>query len=187
MNKQIAILRGINVGGKRKILMTDLKELFSDLGADNIQTYIQSGNVIFNSTGKKDNIKIANEIEEAILNKYDFQVPVIVLSAEELNATIAENPFLTAENMEVERLHVTFLKELPQNDKLQNIESLNFAPDLFEIRNKKVFIYCSGKYHTSKLTNNFFESKLKVPATTRNWKTVIKLGELANGDSMSFS
>lgn len=180
MIKQIALLRGINVGGKRKILMHDLRELFQELRFANIQTYIQSGNVIFNSSGNKDNIKLADEIMEAILNKYGFQVPVIVLNAEELNAAISENPFFTTDNTDVERLHITFLKEPPQNNKLQKIKSLNFAPDLFEIKNKNVFIFCAGKYHESKLTNNFFENKLKVPATTRNWKTVLKLSELAS-------
>lgn len=179
MNKQIAILRGINVGGRRKILMKDLKELFHHLGFINIQTYIQSGNVIFNSSGKTDNIKIATEIEKSILKAYNFQVPVIVLTALELHSAISENPF-SGKNIEIEKLHLTFLKEVPENDKLQNIQTFNLAPDKFEIKNKNAFICCSGKYSQSKLTNSFFESKLKVQATTRNWKTVLKLSELVS-------
>lgn len=77
MNKQIAILRGINVGGRRKILMKDLKALFNHLGFVKVQTYIQSGNVIFNSSGETNNLRIAAEIEKSILKEYDFQVPVI--------------------------------------------------------------------------------------------------------------
>lgn len=179
MNKKVAILRGINVGGKRKILMQDLKELFRQLGFNNIQTYIQSGNVIFDSSETTDNFKKANEIEDAIFNRFGFQVPVIILDAKELQDAISENPFITDKTIEINSLHLTFLKELPDDEKLKNITALNFSPDFFEIRNKNVFVYCAGKYHASKLTNNFFESKLKIPATTRNWKTVLKLSELS--------
>ena len=180
MNKQIAILRGINVGGRRKILMKDLKELFHQLGFNNVQTYIQSGNVIFNSSGETDNIKIAEKIEKSILKTYDFQVPIIVLTAKELDTAISENPFLADNSIEIERLHLTFLKEIPEDEKILKIKTFNFAPDLFKIKNKNVFICCSGKYSQSKLTNGFFENKLKVQATTRNWKTVLKLSELVS-------
>jgi len=180
MDTYIAILRGINVGGKRKILMKNLIELFYKLGFRNIQTYIQSGNVVFSSSGKTDNIKLADKIEDSIFREYGFEVPVIVLTTEELDTAISENPYPKDPNIEIERLHLTFLKEIPENEKLQKINALNYLPDLYEIRDKNVFICCSGKYSKSKLTNNFFEAKLKVPATTRNWKTVLKLSELVN-------
>ncbi|MBL4715687.1 MAG: DUF1697 domain-containing protein [Bacteroidia bacterium] len=182
MKKQIAILRGINVGGKRKILMADLKELFVDLGFEDIQTYIQSGNVMFNSSEKKDNILIADEIEQSIFKEYGFTVPVIVISVNELNKAIAENPFFKKDSIDIDRLHLTFLKEIPENEKLQNIKSYNYSPDKYEIKERNVFIYCSAKYSDSKLTNTFFESKLKVSATTRNWKTVISLSELSKSN-----
>lgn len=179
MYKQIAILRGINVGGRRKILMWDLKELFLKLGFSNIQTYIQSGNIIFETSDSGSNIIIANEIEETIQKKYDFQVPVIVLSSNEFHDAISDNPFLKEKRIEIDRLHLTFLKELPSDEKLQKIKTVDVTPDQFEIKNKNVFIYCSDKYSKSKLTNAFFENKLKVSATTRNWKTVMKLAELS--------
>ena len=182
MNKRIAILRGINVGGRRKILMADLKKLFHALGFAAVQTYIQSGNVIFNSTGKEDNITIAANIEQAIAKKYGFDVPVIVRTVGQWQEAIASNPFFKKKDADVERLHLTFLKEVPEPDKLEVIQAFDYSPDKFELVDNNIFVFCSGKYSDSKLSNTFFESKLKQPATTRNWKTVLKLMELSGKD-----
>lgn len=176
--KKIAILRGINVGGKRKILMADLKEMFKDLGIPNAVTYIQSGNVIFES--KMDNSELANQIESAIYEKFGFEVPVIVRTAEELRKSIEKNPFYDSE-ADITKLVLTFLKEEPKNGKIESVKSIDSKEDKFVILERDVFIYCEGKYHQSKLTNNFFEKKLNVGATTRNWKTVLKLMELCKG------
>ncbi|WMN12049.1 DUF1697 domain-containing protein [Marivirga salinae] len=178
MKTKIAILRGINVGGKRKILMADLKMLMQDLGYLNIQTYIQSGNLIFEIDDKHQNKGIAEGIETAILGKFDFEVPVIVLSAEEIENAVTKNPFYKAD-ADINKLHLTFLNELPDKDNLALVESFDYSPDQFKIIGKNAFIYCEGSYHKSKLTNDFFEKKLKVKATTRNWKTVLKLWELS--------
>ncbi|HET8859960.1 DUF1697 domain-containing protein [Marivirga sp.] len=178
MNTKIAILRGINVGGKRKILMADLKELMGNLDYHNIQTYIQSGNVIFNTVEKLPNKEIGENIEKAILKQFDLEVPVIVMSLEEIKNAIAKNPFYKAD-ADINKLHLTFLNEVPDQDKRVHIESLDYAPDQFKIIGQNAFIYCEDSYHKSKLTNDFFEKKLKVKATTRNWKTVLKLCELS--------
>jgi uncharacterized protein (DUF1697 family) len=179
MTRYISILRGINVGGKRKILMSDLNKLYSDLGFSNIITYIQSGNVIFDVKSMGQIVDIEGKIENAIMKIFGFDVPVIVRTVPELQRSIAINPFLTTQVVEVERLCLTFLKDLPTAEKLDNLNKIDFHPDKFEIIGKDVFIYCNGKYSESKLTNNLIESKLKVGATTRNWKTVSKLFELA--------
>jgi len=176
MTKHISILRGINVGGKRKILMADLKELYAKLGYKNIVSYIQSGNVIFDAK-EKDQSKIEEKIYKAIKKVYDFEVPVVVRSAEEIEQIISNNPF--TKKSEDESLHLTFLKEIPSEEHLEKIATYNYPPDKYKIEGKDVFIFCVGKYHKSKLTNNFFEKKLKVGATTRNWKTVNKLLELS--------
>lgn len=178
METKIAILRGINVGGKRKVLMADLKELMETIGYQNIQTYIQSGNLIFNGGDKLENKGIEQEIENAILKKFSFEVPVIVLSAEEIENAVANNPFYKAD-ADINKLHLTFLNEMPNKDKLALVESFDHSPDQFKIIGKNAFIYCEDSYHKSKLTNDFFEKKLKVKATTRNWKTVLKLWELS--------
>lgn len=180
MAKKIAILRGINVGGKRKILMADLKELFERLGFTDIKTYIQSGNVIFNSPNQLSDNDISAKVEKSISDKYRFDVPVIVRSENELEQAVEKNPFYKGEEVDINRLHLTFLKKIPTKENRLKTESYNYAPDEFIIDDKNVFVFCEGKYHQSKLTNSFFESKLKVAATTRNWKTVLKLVELGN-------
>ena len=179
MSKYISILRGINVGGNRKILMADLKSLFEKLEFSNIQTYIQSGNVIFNSDQKRSNADLEQEIQQAIADTFGFDVPVIIRSAEEMTDSIANNPFWKEKDIDIDRLHLTFLKELPSKEKLDKLKTLTFNPDRFEIIGKDVFIFCSAGYSDSKLTNQLFESKLGTSATTRNWKTVIKLRELS--------
>ncbi len=176
MHKKIAILRGINVGGKRKILMADLKALCNALIWNDVKTYIQSGNVIFNSD--KENPELEHELEKAITQKYGFDVPVIVINAEELQRMVDKNPFVD-ENTDISHLHLTFLKQNAIQENIDHIRTYDFEPDKFEIDNQAIFVYCEGKYHQSKLTNNFFEKKLKVGATTRNWKTVLKLLELS--------
>ena len=179
MTKYISILRGINVGGKRKILMADLRELYKSLGFENIVTYIQSGNVIFESKKKNANNTFTKKIKEAIFEKYGFDVPVIIRSVEEIKNILKKNPFLKKEGAQIENLCVTFLSEVPSEENLEKIKTCDYSPDLFQIIEDNTFLFIEGKYHKSKLTNNFFEKKLKVSATTRNWKTVLKLLELS--------
>lgn len=178
MNRRIAILRGINVGGKRKILMADLKSLFNKMKFSNIHTYIQSGNVIFDLKKEIDNRNLGYKIEKAIEEEFGFEVPVIVRTPQEIEVAINQNPFYN-DDTDIVHLHLTFLNEKPTEENQENADSYNYQPDKFKILKNNVFIYCEGKYHQSKLTNNFFEKKLKVNATTRNWKTVLKLKELS--------
>ncbi len=185
MTKYISILRGINVGGKRKILMADLREMYQSLGFENIITYIQSGNVIFES--KKKNTKTSantftKKIKEAIFEKYGFDVPVIIRSVEEIKNIVENHPFEKKEGAQIENLCLTFLSEIPIEENLAKINTYDYSPDLFQIIEDNVFLFIQGKYHQSKLTNNFFEKKLKVSATTRNWKTVNKLLELSSAE-----
>ena len=175
MENKIGILRGINVGGKRKILMADLKSLCEKLGLKNVVTYIQSGNLIFVSG--KQNSALETMLEKAIQETFGFEVPVIVRSSKELESSINNNPFHD-KNADINALHLTFLKEKPTQENVEKALSFNYEPDKFEIKDKCVYIYCEGKYHQSKLTNNFFEKKLNTGATTRNWKTVLKLADL---------
>lgn len=180
MQQYIAILRGINVGGKRKILMNDLKALLQTLGFKNCTTYIQSGNVIFSSPTPLEPFILQEQLAKAIYTKFGFEVPVIIRTAEDLQAIISNNPFIQNPTFDIERLHVTFLGQAPTTKVLSEIKVYSFAPDKFIINKCDVFVYCSGKYSDSKLTNAFFEKKLKVPATTRNWKTILKLYEMAS-------
>lgn len=180
MKTYVAILRGINVSGKNKILMADLKILFEKLSLQNVQTYIQSGNVIFNSVEKITDSEIAKRIEKAIDETWNFKVPVIVFTADELKTAIENNPFVSENNIDKDKLHVTFLSEKPASEELRKIEGFDFSPDRFIIKAKQVYLYIPGSYGETKLSNKFFENRLKVTATTRNWKTVNKLLEIAS-------
>ncbi len=175
----ISILRGINVSGHKKIEMAGLKALYEELHFKDVTTYIQSGNVIFKTAKKVSNSSLSKTIEQAVFQKYNFQVPVITRTLQEMEQIISVNPFLTESDIDTEKLHVTFLSETPDTIKLENINNFNYPPDRFVITGKEVFLYCPVNYGETKLSNNFFESKLKVTATTRNWKTVNKLVELA--------
>ncbi|GET21019.1 DUF1697 domain-containing protein [Prolixibacter denitrificans] len=181
MNQYIAILRGINVGGNRKIKMADLKELFAGMSFTEISAYIQSGNVLFSSAKEEDSVALGDKLEQAIADTFGFAVPVIVRTVEELQQAIATNPFYASPDSDIERLHLTFLKTAPAPAQLAVINQINHLPDKFNIIGNHAFVYCSGRYSESKLTNSFFEKKLKVPATTRNWKTVLKLVDLSLG------
>jgi len=176
--KKIAILRGINVGGKRRLLMSDLREMLGDIGLQSIETYIQSGNVIFES--KESTSELQTKIQDEIEKRFGYEVPVIVRTAKELKDSVSGNPFLD-KGADINKLHLTFLKEVPSKAERLELESNRYEPDQFAIIGRDIFIQCEGKYHKSKLTNGFFEKHLNTGATTRNWKTVMKLVNLAHG------
>ena len=176
MINYIALLRGINVGGHRKVPMAELRQLMSDLGFDHVKTYIQSGNIIFNAD-TEDTVQLAEKIQKAILRHFGFEVPVICLEAARLQHAVKSNPFATA-STPIENLHLTFLSETPEESQVTALEAMDYAPDQFDHQNTWIYLNIPGKYHKTKLSNALFEKKLKVSATTRNWKTVLKLSEL---------
>ena len=178
MTTYISILRGINVGGHKKILMADLRALYEKLGFINVRSYIQSGNVVFDNADDKSNRAIAEMIEHALEIKYKFQVPVLVRQADDLINTIKNNPFSREVDVDPSRVAVTFLESQPTSDNLLKLEGVNFLPDRFIIDGLNIYLHCPESYGNSKLSNNFFENKLKVRATSRNWKTINKLVEM---------
>jgi len=179
MTTYISILRGINVGGQKKILMSDLKALYEGLGFKEVITYIQSGNVIFNVVDSISDGQAAEMIKQALYQKIRFEVPVLVRTSLEMQTTQRINPFIENKSLDIDKMHVTFLGELPNEENLKHIKKYDYTPDLFHITGKDVFLYCPNGYGTTKLSNSFFESKLKVSATTRNWRTVNTLVEIA--------
>lgn len=162
--------------------MADLKSMFEKMNFSNVSTYIQSGNVFFDANKNIDNALLEKDIEKSIFDEFGFDVPVIVRTPQEIETAISRNPFYK-EDADIVHLHLTFLNERPSAEDQQKAESYNYEPDKFEVKGKDVFVYCEGKYHQSKLTNNFFEKKLKVKATTRNWKTILKFVELNKRNS----
>lgn len=171
--KYIAVLRGINVGGKRKMPMAELKSMLEELKYNEVSTYIQSGNVAFCHEEGKVNAEIEREIETAIQKHFDFDVPVIVRNETDINSIILSNEYAAV--YDIERLHYTFFKEEPHGGIIEDIVSEKFLPDSFKIFTAGAYIYCSAGYSDTKLNNSFFEKKLGVGCTTRNWKTMLKL------------
>ena len=178
MTKYIAILRGINVGTGRKVPMADLKKLCEKQGLLNVQTYIQSGNVVFELVQPEPIPELEIRLQKAFTETFGFDIPVLIRTSKDWTESIAKNPFLKEENVVIDRLHLTCLKEIPSPDLLEKIKTFQYLPDRYEIIGKDVFIYCENGYGRAKITNDFFEKKLKTPATTRNWKTVMKLHEM---------
>lgn len=178
MTTYISILRGINVGGQRIIKMNALQQMFTDLNFQNTQTYIQSGNVIFQSETMKCQ-DLEKEISKKILERFGFEVPVIVKTLEELQTIVANNPFSKDSSKDQSCLHVTFLSESPKESDFEKIKQGDYQSDEFKLEAKTVFLCCRNGYGKTKLTNGFFESKLKVVATTRNWKTTQELLNIA--------
>jgi len=180
VKKYISILRGINVSGQKKIVMKDLKSLYERLGFENVTTYIQSGNVIFDCDSDDVN-DIKSKIETAIKQQYDFEVPVNVRSSCEFKEVLARVPFDDV-NLETDgtKMLVTFLDKQPKSNEIDALIEYVKSPEKLVLGDKCVYLHCPNGYGKTKLTNVFIEKKLKVIATTRNLKSVYKLCELAS-------
>jgi uncharacterized protein (DUF1697 family) len=170
--KKVALLRGINLGARNKIAMADLRDLFAGLGAEDVATHVQSGNVVF--AGNVD----ASAIEARIERDLGLQIAVLVRSAAELDRLVTRNPFARKAS-ELKQLHVTFLAEKPGAARVKELDPDRSPGDEFSVAGRDVYLYCPNGYGPSKLSNDYFEKKLGVAATTRNWNTVTKLAELA--------
>ena len=174
----ISILRGINVSGHKLIKMESLRSMFSEMGFKNVRTDIQSGNVIFQY--KQVNVQqLAELISKSIFKHFSFEVPVLVLGFEELKQLVLANPFLKEKSKDLAHLHVTYLSALPDPAALDKIMQARYGKDELLAMGKGIYLYCPNGYSNSKLTNGFFESKLKLTATTRNWKTTVELLHIA--------
>ncbi len=177
--RYISLLRGINVSGQKKILMKDLKALYENLGFKNVVTYIQSGNVIFDSDGSVEDM-IA-KIQSAITKQYSFDVPVQVREASHFESIIKAFPFVELNLVEEgTRVMVTFLADVPTQENVEKFMSYVKKPERLVVVGEEVYLHCPNGYGTTKLNNNFIEKKLGVGATTRNWKSVVKLHTLSN-------
>jgi len=178
MISYISILRGINVGGHNPVKMDALRQLYAELGYSDIQSYIQSGNIIFRST-LTDTHSLKKSIQEKILETYGWNVTVFVISCEELKTALGNNPFIKDEMKNPAFMHLTFLSGIPDKTLLEKIHAGYYLPDEFHISGKTIYLYCPTGYGNTKLSNAFFENKLKLSATTRNLKTSSVLLSLA--------
>jgi uncharacterized protein (DUF1697 family) len=174
--RSVALLRGINVGGKHSVPMKELAALFAKCGCSDVATYIQSGNVVFCSaeTAKLDEAVLASRIEK----KFGFPVPVILRTADELEAVIRRNPFPKADP-DKERMHVSFLASEPTAAQIASLDPNRSPGDTFKVLGREIYMLLPNGAGNSKLTNAYFDSKLKTTSTARNWRTVLKLAEMA--------
>jgi len=175
VHSYIALLRGINVSGQKKILMADLRLLLEKKGFKNVRTYIQSGNVIFNAAEKAS--VCATIISEAILEEYGWEVPVLVKTSEEINTIFTNCPF---SEVKKEKSYFVLLSSVPTKDDIDEIQKLSSTNEEFYITPNCVYIYYALGAGKAKLGNNWFEKKLNVKATSRNYRTMAKLIELVN-------
>jgi uncharacterized protein (DUF1697 family) len=171
----LALLRGINVGGKNSLPMKDLTQMFSDAGCSNVRTYIQSGNVIFETPSSAP--KIAAAITVKIEKRFGYRVPMILRTSEQLLKTIRENPFL-ATGADAKWLHVYFLADPPNAGAIAGLDPARSAPDAFDVRGQEIFLHLPNGMARTKLTNAYFDSKLSTTCTARNWATVLKLAAM---------
>jgi uncharacterized protein (DUF1697 family) len=178
MTKFIVLLRGINVSGQKKILMAELREMISALGFTNVQTYIQSGNIILDSKTASPEL-VEEKIYNLIIDNYGFEVEVFVIQPIWLNQIVNQNPYLNDVG-DTKKLYLTILKEVPSNDYIKRLKAFNTAPDNYVIQESVIYINYRDGAGKSKLSNNLIESKLKVKATSRNWNTTLKLLELSS-------
>ncbi len=176
MLRQVALLRGINVGGKNQLPMKTLAAIFEEVGCTAVQTYIQSGNVVFDAPLKLD---IPALVTRSILKQLSLAVPVVVRTAAELAAVAAGNPFKSARD-DMETHGVLFLADRPAAAAVAGLDPARSPPDEYAVRGKEIYLHCPNGFGRTRLTNDYFDRKLATISTGRNWRTVQKLLELAS-------
>ncbi|HEY3367555.1 MAG TPA: DUF1697 domain-containing protein [Symbiobacteriaceae bacterium] len=176
MTIYIALLRGINVGGHKVIKMIELKRIFEAMGFGRVQTYIQSGNVLFESEAESEPLR--RRIEHEITAGFGFSVTVVLRTAVELERITASCPFLADELPAGESLYVSLLAEAPCQEGIDRLLACNCEIDEFRIVGREIYLLYRQSVVKSKLTNNLLERALGVPATTRNWRTMNTLADM---------
>lgn len=174
----IAMLRGINVSGHNLIKMESLRAAFAALGFVGVKTYIQSGNVVF-QTAKASPAVLAEKIAKKNQAVFGLSVPVVVRSADDLGEVLKHNPLLRNTGLDESRMHVTFLSGPAPKNAEEILKPLAGKSELFAVCGREIYLHCPDGYGNTKLSNSAIEKGLSVQATTRNWKTVNVLHSMA--------
>jgi uncharacterized protein (DUF1697 family) len=179
----VSLLRAVNVGG-RTIPMADLRALYEELGHHDVVTYLQSGNVISRSTARRA-AAVERAVSTAISVAFGMDVDVLVRTPKQMQAVRDGNPFLRrrGEKPPAKALHVTFLATVPEAKRVRDLDETAFTPDELRVVAREVYLWCPNGYGRTKLTNAWFERKLGVRTTTRNWTKVAKLAELSDAQA----
>lgn len=173
----VCLLRGINVGGKKKIRMADLVALCQVLKLESGRAYLQSGNLVCKSHAEPS--VLSTMIRNAIEKEFGFTVVVMVFTLEKWQGLVESNPFVADAEKDIRHLHVTLLADAPNKHLPGKMDRVETEGDKYLIQGDAIYLYCPNGYGRTKLSNSFWEQKLKVAATTRNWNTVNKLLKLA--------
>jgi uncharacterized protein (DUF1697 family) len=179
MPAYVAMLRGINVTGHNSIKMEQLRGLCNRLGFQRVETYVQSGNIVFQAKTENPAL-LSKRIGKSILDSFGFETPVIVRTLKEMENVVASNPFLKEKDIDSSKLHVTFLREVAQKTSLKTLEKLATSQDRFYPASREIYLYCPEGYGRTKLSNNAIEKALSVTATTRNWRTTNTLLDMVS-------
>jgi uncharacterized protein (DUF1697 family) len=171
----LALLRAVNVGGANALPMAGLRALFEDLGHDRVRTYLQSGNVVFEAGSSA---KLAEDLEAAMADAFDLDVSVILRTRTELARVVAANPWPQRGG---KALHVMFLAQRVPARRLKSLDPGRSPPDEFKVGGREIFLFFPRGSGRSKLTVDYFESRLGTRATARNWNTVTKLLQMMEG------
>ncbi|PIB34099.1 hypothetical protein BFP72_00990 [Reichenbachiella sp. 5M10] len=175
MKKYVALLRGINVSGQKKIKMAELKAALEAAGLQAVQTYIQSGNVVFES--EQSAAACSTCIEQVIREQWAYEVPTLVVEQERLPGIISDNPYVER-GEETRKLYFCFLYEQPSSDRIQVLADADLKGDEYVLRGDVLYLCYHQGAGKTKMDNKFVESKLQVSATSRNWNTTCKLSEM---------
>jgi len=173
----VALMRGVNVGGKNRLPMKDLAAIFGDAGCADVVTYIQSGNVVFRATDACA-ARVPAAVAKVVADRFAFRSPVVMRSAAELRTVARGNPYLKA-GADLDALHVLFLADRPTAARVAELDPHRSPPDEFQVRGREVYFRCPNGVGRSKLTVGYFDSKLATTSTLRNWRTVLKLVEMS--------
>src|SRR5262249_46708864 len=160
------LLRGVNVGGNT-LRMERLRALCEELGLENVRTYVQSGNVVFDAG--RSSAHWARALAQVLEGEARLPVSVIVRSGPDMERIVASNPFLKQKGIDTTRLHVTFLEKAPAKTAIKALDALPAGIDRFVHVGEEVYVHCPNGYGNTKLSNTAFEKALGVRATTRNW------------------
>ena len=174
----IAMLRGINVSGQKIVKMDDLRASFEALGFGRVKTYVQSGNVVFQAP-KASEAGLTAKIAKQILGDFGYDVSVLIRTPAELEAILKSNPFAKYAGGDESRLYVTFLSGPAPRGAGDMLQPLATASEQIAVDGRAVYLHCPNGYGNTKVSNTAIEKKLSLSATTRNWRTVNALIELA--------
>jgi uncharacterized protein (DUF1697 family) len=170
----VALLRGINLGARNKVPMTELRRLLEERGYGSVRTYIQSGNVLFTAKAS-DRAALARKLERAIEEAFGVSAAVVLRTFDEIGRVAGSHPF----GPDTSKTQVAFLAQKPRRADVRTLEELEIAPDRFEVAGSDVYLHYPNGVQGARLSGALLERHLRVPATVRNWRTVTRLAEMA--------